>query len=73
MANRIIINKLHIPEQFPPYLRKLVLFDRMISAMLWFITAVLAVFLIFFVADNGIGPWSFAGMALLSLCIAANI
>ncbi|MDA8131204.1 MAG: hypothetical protein M0025_12890 [Elusimicrobia bacterium] len=59
--------------QFPPYLRKLILFDRIISCMLWVIIALLAAALYFSVSAHGVSIWSCAGMILLGLCLAVNI
>lgn len=59
--------------QLPTYLRKLILFDRLISAMLWVIIALLSTALAVSLADGDIGPMSFAGAVLLALCLVANM
>ncbi|MDA8131716.1 MAG: hypothetical protein M0011_09475 [Elusimicrobia bacterium] len=59
--------------QFPPYLRKLILFDRIISGMLWLIIALLATALLLSVVAHGITVWFCAGMLLLGICLAVSI
>lgn len=68
-----MISRFRIPSQFPTYLRKLVLFDRLISGLLWLIIAALSVALAVSLADGEIGGMSFAGAALLAVCLALNM
>ncbi|HBB67087.1 MAG TPA: hypothetical protein DCZ93_07270 [Elusimicrobia bacterium] len=60
-------------SQLPPYLRKLVLFDRLISGLLWVIIAILAASLAVTAAGGNIGPWFLAGTALLAVCLILNM
>lgn len=68
-----MFNGLRIPARFPPYLRKLILFDRLISGLLWFIIALLALSLPVVVASEGLGAGALAVAALLSVCLAVNL
>lgn len=61
------------PSQLPPYLRKLILFDRLISGLLWVIIAILAASLAITAAGGNIGPWFLAGTALLAVCLVLNM
>lgn len=68
-----MISRFRIPAQFPSYLKKLVLFDRLITGLLWFVIALLALSLPAVVVSEGLGAGALAVAALLAVCLAVNL
>jgi hypothetical protein len=59
--------------QFPVYLRKLILFDKLISGMFMFITLLVGAGLLMAAARHEFGLGFSAGLALFAIMLALNM